>query len=138
MAIMRSFLSIVLLMFLLNLPNVCAAQEIQTVSMLQLIATPEKYDKKEVMVVGFLVTEHEGNILYLHREDYEQRISKNGLWVVLTPENKEKLGGLSKHYVLLAGTFNASNKGHMSLTSGALEDVKRATSWPPETIHSRN
>lgn len=47
------------------------------VSLIQLIANPEKYDGKQVAVVGFLRLEFEGNALYL----FAGRLSP--------PDNKE-------------------------------------------------
>jgi hypothetical protein len=48
----------------------------ELVSLVRLMATPEKYDGKAVQVVGFLRLEFEGNGLYLHQEDYEHGITK--------------------------------------------------------------
>jgi hypothetical protein len=51
------------------------------VSMIQLIARPDDFDGEYVRVIGFYRHEFEGNALYLHREDYEQGLTKNGLWM---------------------------------------------------------
>lgn len=129
----RSLLFIALLAAFLITQEIRSGELPEVVSMLQLISTPEKYDNKVLMVVGFLVIRHEGNILYLHKEDYEHGINKNGLWVVLEPANKKEFTQLNNHYVQLLGTFRASNKGHMSLESGAIENIKSAIPWPPDT-----
>src|SRR3984885_10517237 len=55
------------------------------VTLVQLIANPEKFDGKLIRVIGFLRLAHEGNVLYLHREDYENAILGNGIWVDATP-----------------------------------------------------
>ena len=60
------------------------------VTLVQLIANPEKFDGKQIRVIGFLRLEFEGNVLYLHREDYENSLF-DGIWVDVTPEiTKEK------------------------------------------------
>src|SRR5262249_1764153 len=52
-----------------------------SVSLLQLIATPADFDGKYVRVHGFVRIEHEGTAIYLHREDAEHMLTKNGLWL---------------------------------------------------------
>jgi hypothetical protein len=99
------------------------------VSLLQLIATPEKFDKKPIRVVGFLRLEFEGNALYLHREDYENAISGNGIWVDVSAEMARQEANLNMHYVLLQGIFNANDRGHMSLWSGSIKKIRRAVVW---------
>ena len=59
------------------------------VTLVRLIANPEKFDGKLVRVIGFLRLEFEGNVLYLHREDYENAILGDGIWVDATPRDKE-------------------------------------------------
>src|SRR5262245_15252541 len=53
-----------------------------SVSLLQLVATPDVFDGKHVRVQGFVRIEHEGTAIYLHREDAEHMLTKNGLWLV--------------------------------------------------------
>lgn len=103
---------------------------LEQVSILQLIATPEKFDGKVVQVVGFLRLEFEGNILYLHEEDYKRGITKNGLWVTRNAKINEKADQLNIHYVILIGTFDAGHKGHMSATSGTIINIIAADPWP--------
>jgi hypothetical protein len=100
------------------------------VSLLQLIATPKRFDKKPIRVVGFLRLEFEGNALYLHREDYENAISGNGIWVEVSAEMAKQEDSLNMHYVLLQGIFNANDRGHMSLWSGSIKKIRRAIVWP--------
>jgi hypothetical protein len=114
----------------------CEAQfkGVDLVSMVQLIATPEKYDGKTIIVVGFLHLEREGNILYLNKTDYDHAITKNGLWIVRNSKINENIEKLNLHYVLISGTFDARNKGHMSLASGAIKDITGADTWPDTII----
>jgi hypothetical protein len=92
------------------------------VSLVNLIANPEKYDGKRVSVKGFLALEFEGNALYLHKEDFDNRLYKNGLWYAgETLESKK----YDRKYVNIEGTFSAAERGHMGLWSGTLKDVDR-------------
>jgi hypothetical protein len=119
-------------------PEVRGAQpdqgEALGVSLLQLVATPTVFDGKRVRVVGFLRFEFEGDALYLHREDFDHRITKNAVWldVQKTPEQ----GSFSGSYVLVEATFDAEGLGHGGLFSGTLRRVSRLQQWPPRNSDS--
>ena len=98
------------------------------VTMIQLIANPEKFDGKLIRVIGFLKLEFEGNVLYLHREDYEYALS-DGIWVDVTLEIKKHSNELNMHYVLLEGVFNSRDRGHMDMWSGTITKIQRAERW---------
>jgi hypothetical protein len=108
-----------------------------SVSLVQLIASPESFDGKDVSVVGFLHLGFESNHLFLHREDCEVRIYRNSLWVDLDPKVKADAAKLNLHYVWLTGTFSASDKGHLSMSSGAVKGVREIMAWPPEYGHEK-
>src|SRR5262249_1884257 len=84
----------------------------ENVSMLQLITTPEKYDGRVIRVLGFLWLELEGNALYVHREDYENRLLFNRIG--LTPPS-EDYSALRGQYVIVEGGFNANRACHLSM-----------------------
>src|SRR4051794_20900429 len=70
-------------------------QQPLSVSLLQLIATPDAFDGKYVRVHGFVRIEHEGTAIYLHREDAELMLTKNGLWLAANdaaPRAPRRLG----------------------------------------------
>jgi hypothetical protein len=81
------------------------AKEPLDVTLVQLIANPEKFDGKLIRVIGFLRPKFEGNVLYLHREDYEYGILGDGIWVDVTPEITKQSKTLNMHCVLLEGIF---------------------------------
>jgi hypothetical protein len=105
-------------------------REVEQVSILQLIVTPERYDGKRVQVEGFLHLEFEGNVLYLSESDYIHHLFKNGLWVTRNSIINERFQKLNSHYVIVIGVFDAGNKGHMSMNSGSLKDITAADAWP--------
>ncbi len=94
-----------------------------SVSIVQLIATPEKYDHKVVQVRGFLRLEFEGDAIYLHEDDYRHAIHNNGLMVVTNPKIDREADELNLHYVVLEGTFDADNHGNMGLNSGTITNI---------------
>ena len=105
----------------------------EQVSLLQLIASPERYDGKVVAGIGFLDLEFEGNAIYLHREDFDLGESRNALWVDVPREmavmQQRTVSGL---YVICVGRFRASNHGHMGMFSGAVTEIERLQIWPAE------
>jgi hypothetical protein len=113
-------------------------QGVEQVSILQLIVTPERCDGKRVQVEGFLHLEFEGNALYLSENDYIHHLHKNALWVRRNSMINERFNKLNSRYVILVGTFDAANKGHMSMNSGSLKDITAADPWPPEPIKPKN
>ncbi len=99
------------------------------VSLIQLIADPSHWDNRVVRVIGFLEIEFEGNALYVNQEDWKASISKNGIWVDLSLSDMGKYMSLSRHYVIMEGTFDATSYGHMGLFSGSLTKITRCERW---------
>jgi hypothetical protein len=95
-----------------------------SVSLLQLIATPDAFEGKYVRVHGFVRIEHEGTAIYLHREDYEHMLTKNGLWLAASVAVAE-----GSKEAQVQGRFTAKTQGHLGLWSGAIEDITRMQPW---------
>ncbi len=103
----------------------------ENVSLIKLIANPEKYDGKRIQVIGYLNLQFEGNAIYLHEEDYKKHISENSFWVnfsqKLTRNTNIKM--FSNKYVIIIGRFSAKQKGHMGMFGGTLNDIVRLDLW---------
>jgi hypothetical protein len=101
------------------------------ISMIRVLANPQEYDGKRIAVVGFLGLHKDGNILYLHREDEEMALYKNGLTVdfnsSLTPDD---LARINMHYVYLGGVFDAQNQGTGLGSSGTIKNAVNVVLWP--------
>lgn len=95
------------------------------VSLAALLADPEHYEGRSVAVIGFMHRSFEHSAIYLHREDYLQTITPNGLWVsgANIPE------ALNDRYVRLEGVFTATETGHLNQWSGTLCSIGLATPW---------
>ena len=105
------------------------------VSIVQLIANPERYDGKHIQLIGFLRIEFEGTAVYFHREDYEQGITRNALWVnIPTAMSKAQSDAVNGQYVICLGTFDAAHHGHMGLFSGEIKNVERLQLWPSHAM----
>jgi hypothetical protein len=107
-------------------------QQPLSVSLLQLIATPEAFDGKYVRVWGFVRVEHEGTAVYLHREDFEQSLTRNGLWLHASDiaDEGSREAKVNNRYALVEGQFNAKMKGHRGLWSGSIDKIARMEPWP--------
>lgn len=113
------------------------AEEPTNVTMIQLIANPDGFNGKLIRVIGFLRIEFEGNVLYLHREDYENGILGDGIWVDVTPEMMKQDKSLNTKYVLLEGVFSSSDHGHMGVWRGTITKIRRAEFWSDESMVTR-
>jgi hypothetical protein len=126
---MRLFASFCIFLAALLVVVPIKAQQPANVTLVQLITTPERFDGKLVRVIGFLRLEFEGNVLYLHREDYEHSILGNGIWVDVTPEMAKQRKTLNMNYVLIEGVFSVTERGHLDAWSGSIKQIQRAEVW---------
>lgn len=103
------------------------------VSLVRLIADPERFRDRLVQVLGYLVFQFEGDAIFLHGDDALFRISANSLAVQVTPDmhgRKDSLGG----YALLEGVFDPDMTGHRgAFPSGGLVHIRRCVKWPPDS-----
>jgi len=97
-----------------------AHDEPASVSMVQLLATPERYEGRLVRVKGVAHFEFEESALYLHREDAENMNGSNGLWLSTGGHDE-----LSDVFVIVEGRFTARSHGHLGAWPGEIRDVTR-------------
>lgn len=103
---------------------------VQDVSLIQLIAQPEKFQGKQVRFIGFLRIEFEGNAIYLHREDFDHMIANNAVWVNIPRDmTKRQRDDVNMHYVICVGIFRADLHGHMGMFAGEITNVRRLEFW---------
>jgi hypothetical protein len=115
-----------------ELPPVYGSEPIET-SLVRVLADPGQFEGKLVRAIGFCSVEFEGNALYMHREDYEQGISKNGVWLSLgdarAPERVALAKKVHRKYCLVEGRVTAREHGHLGMFSGAIGDITRLDFW---------
>ena len=87
----------------------------ERISIIALIATPEKYDDIRATVRGYLHVEEDGAALYVAEEDAEYEAHLSAIWIgdfdeiyTFTKEEIEQLGG---KYVGITGTIDAQSYG---------------------------
>lgn len=107
------------------------AFEDYNISMLRLIVTPEKYHNKTVQIIGYLNLEFEGNAIYFHKEDYDNGLSENAMWVNFSDDlaKKTDLKKYNKKYVIIVGKFDMNSKGHMGMFGGTIKNISRLDVW---------
>jgi len=115
----------------LSKPNNTHYADIEDVSLIKLLGDSKEYNGRKVRVIGYLNLEFEGNCLYVHKEDYDRSIYKNGLWVAMSRDSIRlpAIKKCIKQYVVMEGTFDANNLGHRASFSGAIKNVTRLEVW---------
>ena len=126
----RNLTTLAFIQLLLGLGLPLLAAEALDVSIIQLIAHPNDYDSKVVRLTGFVRLEFEGTGVYLHEDDCRYHITKNGLWLKVSDEIMKNKREFNLKYVLLEGTFNAEDRGHMGAWNGSSEKITRFVTWP--------
>jgi hypothetical protein len=108
--------------------NGASAQPV-SVSIIQLIATPERYDGKLVTVVGYLsYGGPDGDGLSLSKDDYENGAG-NGLPVARTKEMWKDREKLYDMYVAVTGMFRAEKSPPTSVPrpAGQIIEIRRCS-----------
>lgn len=111
-------------------------QEVTDVSLINLISNSKDYEGKFVRAIGVCECEFEGYGLYLSINDYDYGISKNAVWLELDENeslnNYNSLKSMNGKYVIIEGTFESNNNGHLDLYSGTIRNITRVDLWKPE------
>jgi hypothetical protein len=118
-----------ILLLALALPQLGQPDWPLQVSLISLIANPEKFDGKEVMVIGYLRLEDEGDIIYVGEQDYLHSITKNGIWIERNNAMTTDIEKLDSNYVVIVGVFSLNVRGHQSSASGGIVRVTRCVQW---------
>jgi len=128
--------SLKLIVVLCLLPVFAASrdEQVSQVSLLQLIATPSRFDGRVIGTFGFLALGRETPLLYLHKEDSENVLIPNAIWLEPTGEMRRDAAEITLKYVSIVGTFRAFEsgaKGHNKIegVGGGLTNIKSCTVW---------
>jgi hypothetical protein len=101
--------------------------EPESVSLEQIVSTPDRFDGVLVRVSGVARVEFEGNALYLTRESFERRDHPGALWLNLGwPVSKEILL-LNGEEVLVDARVDAADRGNMRAFAATLTDIQHIT-----------
>lgn len=104
-----------------------------SVGMVALLASPEKYDSKEISTWGFLYIGRmpEEDSLWLHKEDGDVSLFKNSFALELSPEQRQSFTCVNQTYVMITGTLRSNGSDSSRLNSGTIKNIKNVTGWSP-------
>jgi hypothetical protein len=91
------------------------------VSIITLLGDPQRYAGKRVTVTGYVKLEFEGNAVYLHKEDFDNMLTSNALWLDTPPV----LPAFTEGYAFVEGVFDPDGHGHMGMFGGTLKSISR-------------
>ncbi len=118
------------LAFITAVPLTTHAQEPMNVSVVQLLANPEKYDGKLISVRAFLTFGHHVDLVYLGQQDYLHGISENALWVERTDQMAKEEDNLDQAYVVIVGVFSAKPKRfRLESWVGGITKISKCVVW---------
>jgi hypothetical protein len=95
----------------------------ERVSVIELVATPERHSGGHIYVFGYLVDELEHHALYLTKDDAEYFNVRNGIWVELPTDSTVRRP--KKGYVFVRGYFSNETNGcgHHALWRSQITNV---------------
>jgi len=96
-------------------------QPFRAVSVIQLLATPDRYDGLPVVVDGFCSVGFEDDALYLHKDDWMYRVTSNALRIEADPAIVDDR--YNKKHVTVFGVFSAAPPG--GLYGGRISSIEK-------------
>jgi hypothetical protein len=101
--------------------------EIQNISMIQLIANPTQFHHAKVRIIGFAIIQFEGTAIFLSQEFAEHTSMSDAIWLDI--DQIEQYQQYNQQYILVEGTFNKDLRGHLSQFSGTITNITRFELW---------
>lgn len=93
-----------------------SAPTYETVSIAELIASPDKFDGRSIVVTGYYYSGFELSALYPSRRNPENSETDDGLWIYgLSP-----FLDLDGRHIAVSGIFNSKEKGHLGQWPGSV------------------
>lgn len=114
----------VLIIFMTSPMN--AQERARPASMLQLIATPERFDGKAVIVFGFVVLNDESSTLFFRSDDYQHSLLADAIALDRNELLQKEKNQVNLTYVRLSGVFHAVRTG---AASGRITNIDSCTVW---------
>jgi len=120
-------ISVLIILLTLCGPAAVPKQLPPAISIIQLIANPEKYNGQTVTVMGFMTIAFESDMLYLSYEDYQHAIVPNSVWFERNSHIMADSEKLDMNYVEIIGTFTTDTIG-FGLGRPGVGGIKNVTS----------
>lgn len=94
------------------------------VSVVALIATPEKYDGEIVQITGFARIGPEEAAIYLSKDDAKYSNTANSIWIEISESSDDRYTYDAK-WIFVEGTFRNSAGGHLNQSPTFIENITR-------------
>lgn len=123
------YITMLLLIFSSNsYARICSSDEPTTciVSIIHLIAKPDDFNKKIIVVSGVYDEFEDTYRLYLDHEKYERRMSVYAVELELSEIQKKSLRDLKGEYVQVKGLYDSDLTGVIGISAGT---VTKVTKW---------
>lgn len=109
-------------------------------SMIRLLAHPERYQGKEIHVMGYYTSGFEYSGLFLTKDDAELGNAEHAIWITREglEESNEKIIGITNGYASVVGTFHYRENdgvGHMNGWPAELREIKEFLPQERRTIN---
>lgn len=118
---MKNFLLIILIISSTATAQAPVKQSYDDISIINLIANPERYSGKLVSFSGIITVEVENNAIWLSKSDMDNSVTKNAVWIKMDSEKFHRYISLSERYVIIKGKFTSKDcNGQMCAFSGTL------------------
>ena len=92
-------------------------------SIINLLATPERYAGKQIRTYGYVVAEFEDTAIYFSADDMRNRTSVNGIWLAIA-ETAPGMTAAHGRLSILEGTFD-KGRGYADAFGGTLRHITR-------------
>jgi hypothetical protein len=114
-------------------------QPLPVTSLISLISRPEKYDGKNVVVMGYASFGFEDSYLYLSPYDAQHLVKQNALWLDIKGYQFTSFRSLDHKTIAVEGIFhlpeNPKNRGYWTnYPNGFLEVTKLRPSEPQSPL----
>jgi hypothetical protein len=115
------------------------SDDIVHASMYELVALPNKFDGRRIVVTGFMFLGPRSTELFVHQEDEKHEILENGISLVRTKQMQDQKAELNFKYVRIVGRFKVRDSGIPPFTGGVLTDIEGCMLWsdPEHPFHDR-
>jgi hypothetical protein len=98
------------------------SEKVEFCSIINLIATPEKYEGKRIRTEGVATIGFESTAIYLSSESAINGVGVNGIALALDPSKRsEKVKSLNMKWVLVEGVYRRSK--HETQWRGYIDDI---------------
>jgi hypothetical protein len=108
-----------------------ASRSVRMMSLVELIANPKTYDGVRVAVIGYVTLSYEDEAIYLHKDDYENRLFTNAVKLALTTEQMEQYQKQFRRpcYAEVEGIFHVPEADARVPFAGKLLPVSLLKPW---------